>query len=866
MEPDVIRMYSSSPPPLEDGAEEEEDDFGDFDGFSSVPHSVSFTEFDTPTTFNQVQALNATSPPELLNNGRMAGLPSFSTAASHPQEGDLSKANGVLPGGCHSSGPSERTVGETKKALSCARDVPGSGLTDGQLPIACNGEGPEVLTNGCATLDVQGIPSLQNSVHGCRKGDTGDTEAVLPESRDDEFADFAAFADVGGRDSPAAHTAESLHSPVGGSSPRQGPSPVHCNTDRGIDSEGNTEEAHRVGLDSADSVSSGELPDELSDRDQGCLSDSDSKQPDCVHEHLSTVCTTAEPLALNGCCGESPEEKAGSGEDGPSQERSGAEEEATGNATETETGTSLDRPPGTDGAERCGDATGAAAAALPQEDSAVPAHQSPLPEDQDEDFGDFDSGGCVSAEGFAEFDQLDVQPQHGMPSAESSVDTQHGHGGPEDDDFGDFNTQRFVPAGTEEEEVEEVLPLEDGNYNSNDDKDRGQLADFPGSDSFGNFSSVAVDAAAPRADAGWSAFSEEAGPAEEESWAAFDEEQLSAPPAVQEEWSTPEAPPTTSDHQTSRREIHSVVLIVKRCPPRQQVALSGRLERLFQQSFPENPVPEVEEEVPPLKCLLEPAEEQGPPQGPPQGPENGHRTTQLNGVWRQLLDIHQASGLKHQWGGSHSNKTLLSSLGIDTRNILFTGQKKQAIIVPMYAASLGMLEPTKEPVKPISAAEMITSIAQAPPLGPEKSPCPSDPAQEALPPVQFDWSSSGLTNPLDASGGSSLLNLDFFGPVEDSGPSSSTSIPGVDPELYELTTAKLDSTGSGRRVVDAFARLMSTMEKTSTSTRKPKKEEHLSEEAAKVMASLPDLSFMQAKVLMFPTTLTPLGCSRATPD
>ncbi|KAI4832861.1 hypothetical protein KUCAC02_015805, partial [Chaenocephalus aceratus] len=137
------------------------------------------------------------------------------------------------------------------------------------------------------------------------------------------------------------------------------------------------------------------------------------------------------------------------------------------------------------------------------------------------------------------------------------------------------------------------------------------------------------------------------------------------------------------------------------------------------------------------------------------------------------------------------------------------------------------------------------------------------------------------------SGGSSLLNLDFFGPVEDSGSSSSPSIPGVDPELYELTTAKLDSSGSGSRVADAFARLMSTMEKTSTSTRserrrgciqcvcgnvvcvcvcdrKPRKEENLSDEASKVISLLPDLSFMQAKVLMFPATLTPLGCQATT--
>uniref|UniRef100_A0A3P8X5K1 Aftiphilin clathrin-binding box domain-containing protein n=1 Tax=Cynoglossus semilaevis TaxID=244447 RepID=A0A3P8X5K1_CYNSE len=144
------------------------------------------------------------------------------------------------------------------------------------------------------------------------------------------------------------------------------------------------------------------------------------------------------------------------------------------------------------------------------------------------------------------------------------------------------------------------------------------------------------------------------------------------------------------------------------------------------------------------------------------------------------------------------------------------------------AGSQGMLEPTKEPVKPVSAAEMIAAIAMT-------MACPSDAVQvsEALPPVQFDWSSSGLTNPLD----------------------------GVDPELYELTTSKLDTnTSSGSRVADAFARLMSTMEKTSTSTRKPRKEENLSEEAEKVISALPDLSFMQAKVLMFPSTLTPLNC------
>lgn len=37
-----------------------------------------------------------------------------------------------------------------------------------------------------------------------------------------------------------------------------------------------------------------------------------------------------------------------------------------------------------------------------------------------------------------------------------------------------------------------------------------------------------------------------------------------------------------------------------------------------------------------------------------------------------------------------------------------------------------MLEPTKEPLKPISAAEKIASIGQTPPVSPEMNTCISD--------------------------------------------------------------------------------------------------------------------------------------------
>ena len=40
-----------------------------------------------------------------------------------------------------------------------------------------------------------------------------------------------------------------------------------------------------------------------------------------------------------------------------------------------------------------------------------------------------------------------------------------------------------------------------------------------------------------------------------------------------------------------------------------------------------------------------------------------------------------------------------------------------------------MLEPTKEPLKPISAAEKIASIGQTPPVSPEMNTCTSDQLQ-----------------------------------------------------------------------------------------------------------------------------------------
>ncbi|XP_038663534.1 aftiphilin-like [Scyliorhinus canicula] len=414
-------------------------------------------------------------------------------------------------------------------------------------------------------------------------------------------------------------------------------------------------------------------------------------------------------------------------------------------------------------------------------------------------FGDF---GSVSTNSVKTFANMSDSP------AEKEVEMEHEG----DLEFGEHGTATTVRKTDEEEDFGEFGFIQE-------DKNGSKFAGFKSDEDFSTGGQ----------DTEWNAFGDSV--AESTSWAAFgDEQSLDTFKEEMSQCSRTE-PALSSNTQltgwadpTSVQPIEERTRIKSSSPVEEsmsQVSLLNRLERVFQTCFSLEPAIEVtKEEICSLGHLLQSGK----------GEEMKTNNGELLAIWTELQDVEDAHGLRYQWGGSHSNKKLLISLGIDTRNILFTGQRKQPVIVPAYASGLGMLEPTKEPVKPISAAEKIASIGQisATSVTPSEL-STSDQTQDHVPPVQFDWSSSGLTNPLD----------------------------GVDPELYELTTSKLEDSGTVNRMTDAFARLMSTAEKTSTSTRKPKKEEFLSKEAAKVIASLPDLSFMHAKVLMFPTTLTP---------
>uniref|UniRef100_A0A672R0Z8 Aftiphilin-like n=1 Tax=Sinocyclocheilus grahami TaxID=75366 RepID=A0A672R0Z8_SINGR len=780
MEPDVIRMYSSSPPPMEDGNEEDDDEFSDFTG---VPNSTSFSEFDTPTTFNQSRALNATSPPELLSNGRIMGLSA--------QPAGSTKANGVMPGSGQTGTPNGRTVSveELKKSSEHQPRITSLEFATGSRTDsdATDRNGTvEVLTNGFATLDQGGSPPMSHK--------TNEFDVST-----DDFADFSAFSNAE-HNQPSDTDWEHLN---------QGYRPPHDVSDS-VEVQGAS-----LGDDSRDSrITRFGFPSEnfesLSNGDWSFHEGSDLDQRE-LEAVITEVVSTVQPLALNGVTfSETGDNRVSPDSNGDKSSSEQSDEKGSENETletETETETSFGRPLSTDALEEFGDfsTTGSVPSPPLQEEMATPADHSQLAEDDDEDFGDFGDASSFSTTGFADFDQQGVSQNE--PALSAPVEA-------EDDEFGEFDTSeepsKTALAG------EETTPF----------------ADFPGSDSFADFSSAQVGDAGDNE--GWQAFSEpDQSQNGGESWATFGQEQDAAGIEKSgDDWHENQpatAPPTVAEERKS-----STVEGQPMGEELQVYLLSAARVQISQLSHLDCSV--VNETLSVSSC---------------------GSCRALRDVWQQLQDVNNAYGLRYQWGGSHTNKALLCSLGIDTRNILFTGHKKQPVIVPMYAASLGMLEPTKEPVKPVSAAEMIASIAQSPSVATELNTCPPDTAQESLPPVQFDWSSSGLTNPLDASGGSSLLNLDFFGPVDELPSGTATSIPGVDPELYELTQAKLDVSGGSSRVVDAFARLMSTVEKTSTSTRKPvQKEENLSEEARRVISGLPDLSFMQAKVLMFPSTLS----------
>lgn len=529
MEPDVLHMYSSSPPPLEDGADEDDDEFSDFSG---VPNSVSFSEFETPATFNQLQALNATSPPELIGNGRVVAL-------NRP----------VMANGSQGDVPACRTVSveELKKVAERPRgpytnfsDFPGNTRT-GRDAVDCNGGGSEVLTNGFANFDTEGTPPLRR-IHRETGSSGGRLDDATPSDIDEDFADFAAFsnADVPGHIDGDANWENSNH-----------------DARLAQDNQPQSEENHRASLaggavdnDKDDCVTGFTLcakaTDHLSNGDRGFHAEPIDRDNDPANQDSNTTeFVSTERISQNGVTQDALEvkEKTDNRVSPVSVDERGSsgeptEEKGSGNdtETETETETSFGRPLSTEALEEFGDfsTTGSVPSPPLQEETTTPADHSQLVEDDDEDFGDFGDFGDASSfggAGFADFDQQGAAP-HSAPAQPVNADMACA----DEDEFGDFDTHGR-PEG---------------------DRERAEGAGFPGSDSFADFTSAPVGGAADDG-GGWQAFgelNEEAG----ESWAAFGQDQgKTFEDESNDHWhesqAVPAAPPTDGDEERRKDRV-----------------------------------------------------------------------------------------------------------------------------------------------------------------------------------------------------------------------------------------------------------------------------------------------------------------------
>ncbi|XP_017875989.1 aftiphilin isoform X2 [Ceratina calcarata] len=128
--------------------------------------------------------------------------------------------------------------------------------------------------------------------------------------------------------------------------------------------------------------------------------------------------------------------------------------------------------------------------------------------------------------------------------------------------------------------------------------------------------------------------------------------------------------------------------------------------------------------------------------------------TQVDKVWQSIKNVEETNALTYQWANSSSNNVLLNSLGIDSRNILFGPRWNPN--VPRFAANLGFT-----PLEPIKA------MPESQPTASSSNKTQTSTNSEEVPAAQFDWNSSGLVNPLEASGGlSALLPLDFLCPFD----------------------------------------------------------------------------------------------------
>ncbi|XP_025104152.1 aftiphilin-like isoform X3 [Pomacea canaliculata] len=177
-------------------------------------------------------------------------------------------------------------------------------------------------------------------------------------------------------------------------------------------------------------------------------------------------------------------------------------------------------------------------------------------------------------------------------------------------------------------------------------------------------------------------------------------------------------------------------------------------------------------------------------------------------LWNHLKDIDGTPAVVYQWLKSSCNSHLFKTLCIDTQNMLI-GHKKPS--VPIFATGLSLLEPIRG-----SGGERRNKNQHASTMGSTLV----DPSQQE--PEKFQQESETFEKPSD--------EWDWV----------------FESELLDAPRASVKS-------LQPLEDILKNVKPTSVRSRRDgSSASKMSPEAARIIANLPDLTFMQSKVLMFP--------------
>lgn len=180
-------------------------------------------------------------------------------------------------------------------------------------------------------------------------------------------------------------------------------------------------------------------------------------------------------------------------------------------------------------------------------------------------------------------------------------------------------------------------------------------------------------------------------------------------------------PPTIPNESSLSEEpsLDSMQCILNSLQP----MISQVISRLFESEDGDNPVIEAKE------------------------PLNFSKDHMDDEIWEQICDIQSTPALRQSWTKSQSHSGWLQSIRIDPNNMVFETRHRlrgSSPSVPAFATGMGLLEPIR-----VSNPESQTLKTVTTPDSLETSIPEQLSGTTEIPPVQFDWQTSGLTNPLD---------------------------------------------------------------------------------------------------------------------